>query len=207
MVHAPHSVPTPIKGTNMKSALRPAFVLFAALSLIFGIVYPFAITGIGQVAFASQAGGSLLERGNQTVGSHLIGQAFSSPGYFWGRPSATTPMPNNAASSGGSNQGPLNPALVEAVKGRVDALKAADPGNQLPVPVDLVTASASGLDPEISVAAAYYQATRVATHRKLPVELVHALIDQQKQAQYLGFFGEPRINVLALNLALDQQRN
>ncbi len=190
----------------MKSALRPALVLFAALSLLCGVLYPFAITGIGQVAFATQAAGSLLQRDNRTVGSRLIGQAFTSPGYFWGRPSATTPMPDNAASSGGSNLGPLNAALMDAVKGRIDALKAADPANTLPVPVDLVTASASGLDPEISVAAAYYQASRVAFDRKLSLDRVRTLIDQHRQAQYLGFFGEARINVLALNLALDQQR-
>lgn len=188
----------------MKSILRPAFVLFAALTIICCVVYPYAVTGIGQVAFAHEAEGSLVSRNGQAVGSILIGQAFSSPKYFWGRPSATSPMSNNAASSGGSNLGPTNPALIDAVKGRVDALKAADPGNTLPIPVDLVTASASGLDPDISIAAAYYQATRIARERKLSVESVRSLIDQQRQSQYFGFFGEPRVNVLALNLALDQ---
>ena len=190
----------------MKSILRSAVVLFAVLTLVCGVLYPFAITGIGQVAFASQAGGSLVLRNGQPVGSALIGQAFSSSAYFWGRPSATSPMANNAAASSGSNQGPLNPALVDAVKGRIETLKAADPTNQLPVPVDLVTASGSGLDPEISVAAAYYQTARVARERRLSADTVRGLIDQQKATQHLGFFGEPRVNVLALNLALDQQR-
>jgi potassium-transporting ATPase KdpC subunit len=188
----------------MKSIFRPAIVLFAALTVICCVVYPYAVTGIGQVAFAHEAEGSLVSRNGQAVGSILIGQAFSSPKYFWGRPSATSPMPNNAASSGGSNLGPTNPALIDAVKGRVDALKAADPGNTALIPVDLVTASASGLDPDISIAAAYYQAPRIARERQLPVESVRSLIEQQRQSQYFGFFGEPRVNVLALNLALDQ---
>lgn len=188
----------------MQSTLRPALVLFTALTLICGVLYPYAITGIGQVAFASEAAGSIVSIKGQPIGSSLIGQPFSSPKYFWSRPSATSPMPNNATSSGGSNLGPLNPALVDAVKARIDALKAADPGNKKPIPVDLVTASASGLDPDISVAAAYYQAERIVRERKLSIAAVSALIDQHKQAQYLGFFGEPRVNVLALNLALDQ---
>ena len=190
----------------MISILRPAFVLFAALTLLCGVLYPYAITGIGQIAFASQAEGSLVSRDGQPVGSSLIGQAFSSPKYFWGRPSATSPMPNNATASSGSNQGPLNPALIDTVKSRIDALKAADPSNTAPIPVDLVTASASGLDPEISVAAAYYQAGRIARERQLPVDEVRSIIDQHRKSQYLGFFGEPRVNVLALNLALDQRR-
>ena len=189
----------------MKTILRPAVVLFAVLTLICGVLYPLAIAGIGQVAFANEANGSLVSRDGKTVGSSLIGQAFSSPQYFWGRPSATSPQPNNGTSSGGSNLGPLNPALVDAIKGRVDALKAADPANAVPVPVDLVTASASGLDPEISVAAAYYQTARIARERHLSNEQVKALIDHEIQPQYFGFFGEPRVNVLALNLALDQQ--
>ncbi len=189
----------------MKTILRPALVLFAILTLICGVLYPYAIAGIGQVAFAHQAEGSLVSRDGQPVGSSLIGQAFSSPKYFWGRPSATSPMPNNATASSGSNQGPLNPALIDAVKGRIDALKAADPTNAAPVPVDLVTASASGLDPEISVAAAYYQVGRIARERQLPVDEVRGMIDRNKESQYLGFFGEPRVNVLALNLALDQR--
>jgi K+-transporting ATPase ATPase C chain len=190
----------------MKSILRPAFVLFVALSIICGVLYPYAITGIAQLAFADQAAGSLVLREGVTVGSSLIGQAFSSPSYFWGRPSATSPMPNNAGSSGGSNLGPTNPAQIDAVKGRVEALKTADPGNAASIPVDLVTASGSGLDPEISLAAAYYQVPRVARERKLAVELVRGLVDKYGKAQYFGFFGEPRVNVLALNLALDGQK-
>lgn len=190
----------------MKSILRPALTLFVALTLICGLLYPFAVTGIGQVAFASQAGGSLVSRDGQPVGSSLIGQAFTSPKYFWGRPSATSPMANNATASSGSNQGPLNPALVDAVKGRIDALKAADKTNTAPIPVDLVTASASGLDPEISVAAAYYQVDRIARERKMTVDEVRGIIDRRKEFQFFGFFGEPRVNVLALNLALDQRR-
>lgn len=188
----------------MKSILRPAFVLFAVLTLLCGVLYPYAVAGIGQVVFASEAQGSLVSSKGQPVGSSLIGQAFSSPKYFWGRPSATSPMPNNASASSGSNQGPLNPALTDAVKGRIDALKAADPDNAAPIPVDLVTASASGLDPEISVAAAYYQVGRIARERKVSMDEVRSIIDQRKQPQYFGFFGEPRVNVLALNLALDQ---
>ena len=189
----------------MKSIIRPAFVLFFALTLICGLLYPFAVTGIGQLAFAKEAQGSLVSRDGQLVGSSLIGQAFSSPKYFWGRPSATSPMPNNANASSGSNLGPLNPAQVDAVKGRIDVLKAADPSNSTPIPVDLVTASASGLDPEISVAAAYYQASRIAKERKLTIDEVRKMIDQRKESRYFGFFGEPRVNVLALNLALDQK--
>ena len=190
----------------MHSIFRPAFVLFTALTLICGVLYPYAVTGIGQLAFAEQAEGSLVQRDGQAVGSMLIGQAFTSPKYFWGRPSATGPMPNNATASSGSNLGPTNPALTDAVKGRIEALKAADPGNTAPVPVDLVTASASGLDPEISIAAAYYQASRIARERKLTVDEIRSLIDKHSTLQYFGFFGEPRVNVLALNLALDQRR-
>jgi K+-transporting ATPase ATPase C chain len=190
----------------MNSIFRPAVVLFIALSLICGVLYPYAITGVAQLAFADQAAGSLVSRDGAPVGSTLIGQAFSSPNYFWGRPSATTPMPNNAGSSGGSNLGPTNPAQIDAVKGRVDALKAADPGNAAPIPVDLVTASGSGLDPDISIAAAYYQAPRVARERKLAVDAVRTLIDKRGNSQYFGFFGEPRVNVLMLNLALDQRQ-
>jgi K+-transporting ATPase ATPase C chain len=177
--------------------------MFGALTLLCGVLYPAAVTGIGRVAFAHQADGSLVEAGGKIVGSTLIGQPFSRPDYFWGRPSATTPMPDNAAGSGGSNLGPTNPALLDAVKARVAALKAADPGNRAPIPVDLVTASASGVDPEISLAAAEYQAARVATARKLPVERVRALIARYRQEPVLGFLGEARVNVLALNLALD----
>jgi K+-transporting ATPase ATPase C chain len=192
----------------MASHLRPAVTVFAALTLICGVIYPLAVTGIGQAVFPAQAAGSLVEVNGKAVGSSLIGQASSAPQYFWGRPSATGPMPNNAAGSGGANQGPTNPALLDAVKGRIDALKAAESAagalNTGAIPVDLVTTSASGLDPEISVAAARYQAGRVAAVRKISHEQVLALIERQTQAQWLGFFGEARVNVLALNLALDR---
>jgi len=187
----------------MRTILRPALVLFVLLSLVTGIAYPLVVSGIAGVAFPRQAAGSLVERGGRPVGSMLIGQAFADPKHFWSRPSATSPAANNASGSGGSNLGPSNPALLEAVKGRVAALRAADPGNTAPVPVDLVTASASGLDPDISIAAAEYQAARVARVRGMPLEDVRALIDQHARRPVLGFLGEPRVNVLALNLALD----
>lgn len=187
----------------MKTAFRPALVLFALLTLIVGGLYPALVTAIGKTAFSSQASGSMISRDGKVVGSALIGQSFTSPRYFWGRPSATSPMANNGGGSSGSNQGPTNPALVDAVKGRIAALRAADPGNTSPVPVDLVTASASGLDPDISVAAARYQAGRVAQARRLPVAQVESLISAHTSGQSLGFFGENRVNVLALNLALD----
>jgi K+-transporting ATPase ATPase C chain len=188
----------------MKTILRPALVLFLALTAVCCLLYPAAIFGIGQAAFTRQAQGSLVMRDGRPVGSALIGQAFSSPRYFWGRPSATTPMPDNAASSGGSNLGPTNPAQVDAVKARIDALKAADPGNASPIPVDLVTASGSGLDPDISLAAAYYQVGRIARERGMTAEQVRSLIDGHARKPYFGVFGEPRVNVLALNLALEQ---
>ena len=187
----------------MNAILRPALVLFVLLSLVTGIAYPFVIAGIAKVVFPHEAAGSLVERDGKVVGSLLIGQNFSAPKYFWGRPSATSPMANNGLASGGSNQGPLNPALVDAVKGRVAALRAADDGNTAPVPVDLVTASASGLDPEISLAAAQYQAGRIARVRALPVERVRALIAERARGTLFAFLGEPRVNVLELNLALD----
>jgi potassium-transporting ATPase KdpC subunit len=186
----------------MTSTLRPALVLFVALTVVTGVAYPLVVTGVAKAVFPSQAAGSLIEKDGKAVGSALIGQNFSDPKNFWGRPSATSPMANNAANSSGSNQGPLNPALIDAVKGRIKALKDADPDNKLPIPVDLVTASASGLDPHISVAGANYQAARVAAARKLPVAKVQALIDQNTEGQLLGFIGEPRVNVLKLNLAL-----
>jgi len=192
----------------MTSPIRPALVLFGALTLICGVLYPLAVTGVGSAVFPAQAAGSIVEVNGKAIGSSLIGQSFSSPQYFWGRPSATGPMPNNAAGSSGSNLGPLNPAQTDAVKGRVDALKAAEPegrANPLPIPVDLVTASGSGLDPEISVAAAEYQVVRIAAVRKLEPAKVQALVEANRQSQYLGFFGEPRVNVLALNLALDAE--
>jgi len=186
----------------MNKILRPAVVLFVALTVVTGVAYPLAVTGIANAVFPAQAAGSLIEAGGKTVGSALIGQNFSDPKNFWGRPSATSPMANNAANSSGSNQGPLNPALIDAVKGRIAALQAADPENKQPIPVDLVTASASGLDPHISVAAARYQAPRIARLRGLSAAQVDALIAQQTEGQLLGFIGEPRVNVLALNLAL-----
>jgi K+-transporting ATPase ATPase C chain len=187
----------------MTSILRPALVLFGALTVVCGVLYPAAVAGIGRAAFAHQVDGSLIEAGGKTVGSSLIGQPFSAPGYFWSRPSATAPMADNAAGSGGSNQGPTNPALLDAVKDRVAALRRADPANRAPIPVDLVTASASGVDPEISLAAAEYQVARVAAARKLPAAQVRALVDRHRREPVLGFLGEPRVNVLALNLALD----
>lgn len=182
---------------------RPALVLFALLAALTGLAYPLAVTGAAQALFPAQAAGSLVVRDGRTVGSQLIGQNFSDPKHFWGRPSGTAPQPYNANASGGSNLGPLNPALVEAVKARVEALRAADPGNTAPVPVDLVTASGSGLDPHISPAAARYQAARVARARGLPPEQVEALIARHTEEPLWGVLGEPRVNVLALNLALD----
>lgn len=183
--------------------LRPAFVLFTLLSLLTGLAYPLATTGIAQLTMPAQANGSLvLDPHGQPIGSKLIGQAFTDPKDFWGRPSATSPTPYNASLSGGANLGPLNPALVEAVKARVQALRAADPGNTATIPADLVTTSASGLDPHISVAAARYQAARVARLRQLPAEQVQALIQQHTEGAWLGWLGEPRVNVLALNRAL-----
>jgi K+-transporting ATPase ATPase C chain len=187
----------------MKNILRPALVVFALLSVLTGLVYPLVVTGIAKVAFPRQAAGSLVEWQGKTVGSELIGQSFSDPGHFWSRPSATSPMPNNATGSSGSNQGPLNPAMTDAVKGRVQALRAADPGNQQAVPVDLVTASASGLDPHISLAAAKYQVARVAKARGLALERVQGLVDKLAQAPLLGLIGESQVNVLQLNLALE----
>jgi K+-transporting ATPase ATPase C chain len=183
--------------------IRPALVLFTLLSLLCGLAYPALVTGIGRVAFPYQAAGSMLAQSGKAVGSVLIGQAFASPRYFWGRPSATSPMPDNAASSGGSNLAQTNPALIDVVKERIAALRKADPRNRAPLPVDLVTASASGLDPDISVAAAEYQARRIAAARGMPERQVRALIDAYRKDRVLGVFGEPRVNVLVLNLALD----
>jgi len=188
----------------MNSVVRPALVCFAVLTALTGIAYPLVVTGIGQVAFPEQAAGSLILRDGKPVGSSLIGQNFSDPKYFWGRPSATGPQPYNASNSGGSNLGPLNPALADAVKSRIEALRAADVGNTAAVPVDLVTASGSGLDPHISVAAAQFQAGRVAKLRKLAPPQVQAMIDKKTEGRLFGVLGEPRINVLELNLELDQ---
>lgn len=187
----------------MTSLFRPALVLFLLLTLVTGIAYPLVVTGIAQVAFPTQAAGSLVIRDGKPVGSHLVGQNFSDPKHFWSRPSATSPQPYNGVASGGSNLGPLNPALTDGIKSRIDALRAADPTNKAPIPVDLVTASASGLDPDISLAAAYYQAPRVARGRGLPLGTVRSLIAAHAQARWLGILGEPRVNVLELNLALD----
>ena len=189
-------------------ALRPAIVLFVLLSVITGIAYPIVTTGVGQWLLPAQANGSLITKDGKVIGSSLIGQNFTEPKYFWGRPSATGPYPNNAAASSGSNLGPLNPALADAVKARVAALKSADleitgQENTLPVPVDLVTASASGLDPEISPAAALYQLNRVAKARGLSIDMVQAVITANTKNRQWGVFGEPRVNVVMLNLALD----
>jgi K+-transporting ATPase ATPase C chain len=187
----------------MSSIIRPAVVVFGALSLLTGLLYPLAVTGVGKVTFPHEASGSLITQGGKPVGSSLIGQAFSDPKHFWSRPSATGPMAYNAALSSGSNLGPTNPALADTVKGRVAALRDADPGNTAPVPVDLVTASASGLDPHITVAAARYQAGRVARTTGLGADAVNQLIEQHTEHKLFGFFGEERVNVLQLNLALD----
>jgi len=187
----------------MKTILRPAITLFVLLSAISGIAYPLAVTGIAKTLFPSAASGSLIEKNGKPVGSMLIGQNFTGAQYFWGRPSATSPYPNNGVGSGGSNQGPLNPALTDAVKARIASLKQADPSNTKPVPIDLVTASASGLDPQISPAAAEYQVERVAKARNLQPEQVSQLVAQHTEGRQLGVFGELRVNVLALNLALD----
>jgi len=184
--------------------LRPLLVLFALLTALTGIVYPVAVTGIGAWVFPRQAGGSLVGSGGRAAGSELIAQSFQEPRYFWGRLSATTPMPNNGAGSAGSNLGPLNPALAEAVRARIAALKAADPDSAPPVPVDLVTASGSGLDPHISPAAALYQAGRVAHARNLDPAAVKALVAAHVEPPQWGMFGEARVNVLMLNLALDR---
>jgi len=187
----------------MMRELRPALLSLVILSVVTGLIYPALVTGIAQVVFPRQANGSLIERDGKYVGSELIGQPFSDPKYFWSRASATSPYPYNASSSSGSNQGPTNPALADAVSGRIKALKDADPDNKLPVPVDLVTASASGLDPHISPAAAEYQVGRVARARNLDPAKVRELVAQYTEGRQLGFLGEPRVDVLALNLALD----
>jgi potassium-transporting ATPase KdpC subunit len=186
--------------------IRPALSLLVLMTLLLGIAYPLVISGAAKGAFPHQAAGSLLYRDGKLIGSTLIGQSFSDPKYFWGRPSATAPQPYNGLASTPSNLGPLNPALIDAVKANAKALHDADPDNQQPVPVDLVSASASGLDPEVSVAAAQYQAARVARARHLEPLRVEALIKSHERERLWGFIGEPRVNVLELNLALDRLR-
>ncbi len=193
----------------MRSQLKPAFLLLVVLTVITGLIYPLAVTGIAQVIFPHQANGSVIVINGKAYGSKLIGQQFDDPKYFWGRLSDTGDFPYNAfnaqtlTGSSGSNYGPLNPALTKAVQARIAALKAAEPGNTAPIPVDLVTASGSGLDPNISVAAAYYQIHRVAQARGMSDAAVKALVDKYTQGRQFGFLGEPRVNVLELNLALD----
>ena len=186
--------------------IRPAVSLLVLMTILLGIVYPLLITGVAKVAFPRQADGSLIYTDGKLIGSTLIGQSFSDPKYFWGRPSATSPQPYNGLASSGSNLGPLNPALLDAVKANVKALHDADPDNRRPIPVDLVTASASGLDPDISPAAAHYQAARVARARNLALAPVETLIKTHERGRLFGLIGERRINVLELNLALDQMR-
>ena len=183
--------------------LRSALIMFFILTILTGVAYPLAVTAIAQLLFPHQANGSLIYKDGKPIGSTLIGQPFDDPKYFWGRPSATAPFPYNAAASSGSNLGPTNPALIETVKMRVAALKAADPGNDTPVPVDLVTASGSGLDPHISSASAEYQVRRVARARGRDEAFVRTLVSQHTEGRQLGMLGERRVNVLALNLALD----
>lgn len=187
----------------MKTLLRPAVSLFVLLTAITGVAYPLAVTGLAKVTFPDAAAGSLIVKDGKPIGSRLIGQNFSDPKYFWGRPSATSPQPYNASASGGSNQGPLNPALVDAVKGRIEALKTVDPDNRLPVPADLVSASGSGIDPHISPEAAAYQVGRVARQRHLAETELTALVGKYTEGRQWGIFGEPRVNVLELNLALE----
>jgi K+-transporting ATPase ATPase C chain len=190
----------------MSAQIRPAIVSVVLLSVVTGLAYPAIVTMIAQVIFPQQVNGSLIVKDGKTVGSALIGQPFDRPEYFWGRPSATSPFAYNAGASSCSNLGPTNPALTKAVRDRVDALRAADPGNSVPVPVDLVTASGSGLDPHISPAAALYQLPRVAKARKLEEAAVRRLVDQHIEGRQFGLLGEPRVNVLTLNLALDEGR-
>ena len=187
----------------MFTSLFPALRMLVVLTALTGVVYPLVTWGIAQWAFPGAANGSLIVQDGKTVGSALIGQPFDDPKYFWSRPSATSPQPYNGAASSGSNQGPRNPALADAVKDRIKALRDADPGNSAAVPADLVTASASGLDPDISIAAADYQVSRVAKVRGMPVDAVRGSRRQEREGPQFGILGEPRVNVVALNLALD----
>src|SRR5579859_1197303 len=192
---------------TMSRLIRNAVSMLLVMTVITGIAYPLVATGVAQVLFPHQANGSLIEKNGKPIGSELIGQYFDDPKYFWGRPSATAPQPYNGTASNGSNLGPTNPALRDAVQQRIDALRKADPGNTAPVPADLVTASGSGLDPEISPAAAQYQVARVARVRHVSVEQVQALVAKVTEGRQLGVLGEPRVNVLQLNLALDGLQN
>ncbi|MDP9082431.1 MAG: potassium-transporting ATPase subunit KdpC [Pseudomonadota bacterium] len=186
--------------------LRPGVSLILSMTVLLGLIYPLLITGLSKIAFTSQAEGSLVKNGDTLIGSRLIGQNFTDPKYFWGRPCATSPQPYNGLASGGSNLGPLNPALIDKVNANAKELREADPMNKQPIPVELVTASASGLDPDISPAAAQYQAGRVARLRNLPLATVQSLIAQHERGPLLGIVGESQVNVLELNLALDQRR-
>jgi K+-transporting ATPase ATPase C chain len=190
----------------MRRQLKIAVIFLGLFTVITGIIYPLVVTGIAQAFFHHQANGSLIEENRKSIGSELIGQPFSDPKYFWGRLSATAPFSYNAAASSGSNYGPTNPALREAVQARIDALKAVDPNNNQPIPIDLVTSSGSGLDPDISIAAANYQVPRVARYRGLSEEQVYALVNRFTEGRQFGILGEPRVNVLQLNLALDQMK-
>lgn len=187
----------------MLKTLRQSVMALVVLGVITGVAYPLAVTGVSQAFFPHEAGGSMIVQDGNIVGSELIGQPFSTPGYFWSRPSATAPVPNNAAASSGSNLGPTNPLLLAALEERIRVLRAADPGNTEPVPVDLITSSASGLDPHISPAAAEYQVERVARARGLTADVVRTLVAEHTEGRQWGVFGEPRVNVLQLNLALD----
>ena len=188
----------------MRRQLRIALIFLGLFTVITGIIYPLVVTGIAQAFFHHQANGSLIEKDGKSIGSELIGQPFSDPKYFWGRLSATAPYPYNADSSSGSNYGPTNPALREAIQARISALKTVDPDNNQPIPIDLVTFSASGLDPDISIAAANYQVSRVARYRGLSMEQVNALVSRFTEGRQFGILGEPRVNVLQLNLAMDE---
>jgi potassium-transporting ATPase KdpC subunit len=190
-----------------RQQIRPAIVSFIILTVITGIVYPILVTGVSQVFFPGRANGSLIYKGGKPVGSTLIGQEFDDPGYFWGRISATSPMPYNASSSSGSNLGPSNPALIDAVKARIKALRTVDPDNKVLIPVDLVTSSASGLDPHISLAAADYQIPRIARLRGLSQDTVKSIVRQHSTGRFLGVIGEPVVNVLEVNLSLDELKN
>ena len=187
----------------VRTHMRTSLITLALFTLLTGLAYPLAVTGMAQLIFPYQANGSLIQRDGKVLGSELIGQSFTDAKYFWGRPSATTPFPYNGEASSGSNLGPTNPALEHAVKARIETLQSADPGNEAPFPVDLVTASASGLDPHISVSAALYQVPRVARERSLSEAQVRLLVAQYTEGPQFGFLGEPRVNVLRLNLALD----